>query len=100
MFCDGMCSKGKKRCGLFWTITYTNENGEIKTEDRCGIIELQLTLGKINTQQVSTQASIESFRNLASTNHTSLFDMIISGFKMLALLLSKKDGIDVKSIEL
>lgn len=59
MFCDGVCKKGKKQCGLLIKI-YKN-NGE--ESDACSFIHLINNTGALNNNIKRLNSVMESMRN-------------------------------------
>jgi hypothetical protein len=64
MFCDGKCTKGRKKCGLFLEIFMKNDvTGNEKVIEKCAIIGLFESMVRQEQGQIRIQAAVESGRN-------------------------------------
>jgi hypothetical protein len=91
MFCDGKCIKGKKKCGLYWTVEFEDDKGQRQTVERCGMIEHQLTLGKLSNQLLGIQQVLEKTRNNQETHFGTMYEMVRKGFSIIGDLLLRLD---------
>lgn len=64
MFCNGVCKKGNKRCGLLLDIYMRNDlTGGEKVVEKCAIIGIFDSLVRQEQGQIRIQAAVESGRN-------------------------------------
>jgi len=95
MFCDGQCKKGKKRCGLYWTVDIEDDKGKIEKVDRCGFIEMVLTNAKLSTQLTGIQSAAEDIRNGNKKHFAGMVQFLASCFEKLTYVivsLAKRDA--------
>jgi hypothetical protein len=64
MFCNGICKKGNKRCGLSLDVFMKNDmTGSEKVIEKCAIIGIFESLVRQEQGQIRIQAAVESGRN-------------------------------------
>ena len=64
MFCDGVCKKGKKTCGLLVEIVMKNDlTGEVRAHDKCAVKGMYESMIRQEQGQIRIQAAVESGRN-------------------------------------
>ena len=84
MFCDGKCSKGKKKCGLLYEIImeHIGPTGEksVETIEKCVFHHIFDSMARQETGQVRIQKSIEESRNEKADGDEKISQVIAKGF--------------------
>jgi len=79
MFCDGICSKKNKDCGLLAEYT-VEKNGEISTVRKCVLHALFDSALRQEQADIRIQASIEHSRNQQNTDELESRKAVAHGF--------------------
>jgi hypothetical protein len=81
MFCNGVCHKGSRKCGLLLEITMQNDmTGEVQNEKVCAFTAMLHSMHRLEQGQVRLQAATESSRNEACNYSKKVADTVATGF--------------------
>ena len=73
MFCDGQCIKGKKTCGLLYSVFMENVmTKQVEEVKKCAFLHMADSFARLEGGNVRLQAAVESSRNeQANADHKS-----------------------------
>jgi hypothetical protein len=81
MFCDGKCIKGRKKCGLLYTLTFEETlTGKIENIEKCAFHFIIDSLVRIEKGDIRLQAAIESSRNENANADHKMSSIVATGF--------------------
>lgn len=97
MFCDGVCIKGKKRCGLYvGEVLQERMSGTVKTEDKCIFVAILTALVRAEHQRDGLHAAQNSTRNEAVKGNQEVVRTMATGFLGLLKGLRQVNSIEVQ----
>jgi hypothetical protein len=99
MFCDGKCTDGEERCGLFWTITMEDKEGKQAKRECCGLLEMHSTLLDTQHHMLAVQQAAEERRNNDLNIGVAAVNAIDKGLKRMAKVALLKDNPQLALIE-
>ena len=81
MFCDGVCEKGKKKCGLFYSIFMENTiSKKVEEVKKCVFLHMADSFMRLEHGDIRIQAAIESSRNERANADKKMSSVVATGF--------------------
>ncbi len=100
MFCDGICKKRNKKCGLLVDVVMSNElTQNTKVMEKCALIGLYESMIRQEQGQIRIQAAVESGRNEQSKGMKSQTETLASGFLGLIHMVKEQNEEAEKKIK-
>ena len=84
MFCDGKCTKGKKKCGLLYEVLmeHIGPTGRksVETVEKCVFHHIFDSMSRQESGQIRIQKSVEESRNEKADGDEKISQTIAKGF--------------------
>jgi hypothetical protein len=101
MFCDGVCKKGRKRCGLMLDVFLKNDlTGDQKVVEKCAIIGIFESMARQEQGQIRIQAAVESGRNENVKQLRKQDETLATGFLGLLRLTQEREEEEPERVEM
>ena len=92
MFCDGICKKGKKKCGLLTEIIMEKKDGDVKNEEMCVFQATLHSALRSEGQRDGLHAAENSTRNETVAGLRRIKEVIGTGMIGMLKTAEKKHG--------
>ena len=84
MFCDGICKKKNKKCGLLYEVIMEHNSPDgskkIETVEKCVFHHILDSMNRQETGQIRIQQAVEDSRNEKANSDHKISSVVATGF--------------------